>query len=389
MTADYLFVFTGPDRQPIGQPVRDYPAKFLFQMNRPESWSLTMPAHPSLAALAAPGNGMNVWRDAGSGYRLLCSGSVAKPGDTERDQDTPELAEPGSMVAFYEGDLAELAYRIVYPDYASDFTSQTQARVSYTGNAETTMRDLVNRQAGPFALGDRRVTGLALGATAGVGSNVAISFRFEQLTDALRKVALAGGGLGFRVRRVYPAGTLVFEVYETRDLSASVRYSFEIGNLRSIKYSASAPTGTVALVAGDGTGTSRAAVEVEDAAQTATWGRREIYVNNSSADLDELATAAQEALANASESATLDAVAVDNDSLVYGVDYEIGDLVSCEWRPGEMLVDVVSTVEIEYDPGVGDTVRPKIGTGNPTTRNSTLAQLRDLSQRISTIERTA
>lgn len=388
----YLINFTDPSLARIGQFLDDYSKlEMLLQVNQPDSSVIDVADTPTVAELAVPGNRIEVWRDAGagSGWSYLTGGPIEKPTSFRWKLDDPEAGDPGLRSVYFTDDSVPAICRAVYPDPAHAWTAQAAARYVITAtNAEDAMRSLVNLNAGPGALVARRAAHLVLGSDLGIGTNVTASFRMEALGDALRTLALAGGDLGYRFVRV--GSTIEFQVYEFPDLSDSVRFSRALGNLTSIAYDTVAPAATVALVGGDGTGTSRAARERENATATALYGRRETFVNNGSGTNAELDTAGDEALVAQGEQATLAVEALDTATQRFGIEYPLGARVSVEVRPGELITDVVTAIHITYADGV-ENVQPQIGSGQPITSNSaaTLAVLRDLSRRLGIVERTA
>lgn len=285
--------------------------------------------------------------------------------------------------ATFEGLLGE---RITYPNPAAAANVQGSATYSATAvNGETYMRNLVNLNAGPGALTARRITGLALGAVAGGAGLVTATTRFEPLLDALRTAAVTAG-VGFRVRMV---GTqLLFEVYVPVDRTGSVRFSRDRGNLREYISEPQAPTATVAIVGGNGEGATREVVErTNSSAITAGWGRVEVFVNASGSDVTtaELQQQGDAVLVEAAEKAGLSVVAVDGPQSQFGVDYNLGDLISIEPLPGVAVAEVVTGVKLTATVD-GELVSPAIGVG-PYSEPATVALLRQIDRRLGRLER--
>lgn len=279
---------------------------------------------------------------------------------------------------------ALLAERLTYPD--PNVVAGAEAFAEYFAtltNAEVTLRDLVNLNAGPGALTVRRVPNLVLGGLASVGSLVDLSTRYEVLTDTLRRAALAGGGLGFRVVQV--GTTLEFQVYDPLDLTDSVRFSRALGNLRAFKSEPQAPVATVAIVGGDGTGAAREIVERTNASAVTRWGRREVWVGESGTTL-ELQQAGDAALIEQGEKAGMTATAVETDQAAYGTHYLLGDLVAVEPVPGYATSGVVSAVRFTASPDEGEQLSITVGTG-PLVSDTQLALVRQIERRLSRLER--
>jgi len=377
-------LFTDGGLTPIGQPLTRFTKLEVVQrFNEPDSISLTLPALSPWLGLAQPGNRVVVIRDGG----ILSAGPIEFPGALTWDADDDEYADPGQVVVSSTDDSVWLGCRVTYPDPAHAANAQTAAFYTNTANAEVAMRDLVTKNAASGApLTVRRVPNLVLGSLASVGSSVSVRTRFEPLSDALRSAALAGGGLGYRV--VQDSGQLKFEVYQPTDRSGSVRFSRGLRNLRAIRYQAAGPTTTVAIVGGDGTGSTRTVVERINSSAVAVWGRIETFVNDSSSSTTDLNQSGDEALATGGERAQLSVRAIDTPLQRFGVDYQLGDKVTVEIYPGLELSDVVRAVTITATPNGGEVVEPQIGTDSTSSEPAYVRKLRELDRRLGFVEAT-
>lgn len=377
-------LFTDASLTPVGQPVTNWTAiDITLRFNQPNSATVTLPAFGPYVEMAQPGNRLVVIRDG----QILTAGPVEYPGDFSWSADGDQDAEPGQLVVSATDDSVWLGRRLTYPDPAHASNAQTAAFYTNTANAEVAMRDLVDKNAGPGAVASRQVPHLVLGSLASVGGSVPVRTRLEVLSDVLRALAITGGGLGFRVRE--DGGQLKFEVFAPADRTATVRFSRSLGNLRSIRYQPEAPTATVAIVGGDGTGSSRTIVERPSVgAVPAPWGRIEVFVNDSSTSTTDLNQSGDAALAGAGERADLSINAVDTPLQRYGVDYQLGDLVTVELYPGVELADVVRAVHLTATPEAGEVVQPQVGT-DATDSDSALAErVRELQRRVGFLEAT-
>lgn len=381
--ADYLVYFTDPNLVAIGQPLDGWNAmQLVLRFNDVGTGTLTMPASGDVIELNQPGNRVVVVRN----DAILCAGPIMHPDDFDQDSAGGDQAAPGQITIVWEFDEAALAYRLCYPDPAHAATAQTAAKDTGTAvNAETAMRHFVDKNIGAGALVARRWPQLALGAVASVGTALNYSARFDVLSDMLRRLA-SQDGLGYRLRQT-STPALVLEVYAPIDRSGDVRFSFELGNLQKLSYRETAPTANVAIVGGDGTGTSRTVVEVADAVSVASgWGRRETFVNDSSTDTTELTQNGTQAIQQAVGTVLLTATAIDDARQRFGTDYGLGDRVSIEVRPGKLVTDIVTAVVINVDAS-GEVVSPTIGTGAPTSNGAILRQLRAVLVRLGVLER--
>jgi len=379
--SDAVVLVCDSDRSVRYGPVAytDLSAEITF--NGVGSGQFAAPADPGLLDALSPGATVSVARDG----VWWSGGPVEGPGDMDWS--------PGEGVGLVTVRWATweslVAPRLVYPQPGVAADSQTATAWTATAaNAETVMRNLVNLNAGPGALAARRVPGLLLGALASVGGNVTVSSRFEALLDVLRRVASAGGGLGFRV--VQDSSDLLFEVYETADRSSSVRFSRSLRNLERLTLRPESPRSTVAIVGGEGSGGTRTIVERQNtAALSEGWLRSEEWVSHSGtgATSAELAEVGDAALVEHGPSTGMSCVAVDGPHARFGVDFAVGDLVSVEVGPGAGVVDVVSSASLTSTADAGTRVVVGVGDRKRSTVRQ-LLMLRELERRIALLERT-
>lgn len=378
-------IFTDGDLKPIGQPIVKWKRlQSTISFRARASTTLTLPALGKFIEMAQPGNRLVVIRD----RKIFVGGPIEYPAIFSRSSDpTSDSATPGLLTVASTDDSVCLDRRLCYPDPTKAATAQTTDWYTRTAqNAEAAMRELVNDNAGPGALTARQVPHLALGSLATVGTNVNVRTRFDVLSAQLDAIALAGGDLGYNV--VQDGTDLKFVVYQPVDLSAAVRFSWSLRNLREVSYQFAGPTATVAIVGGDGTGSSRTIVERSNAAAiTAGWGRIEAWVNDSSADTTDLNQSGDDALTSAAEQAYVTSQVIDVPSRRYGVHYNLGDTVSIEPYPGVTVTDVIRAVTLTSD-ATGEVVMPQIGTQTATSDPTTVRMLRDQDRRIGALERT-
>jgi hypothetical protein len=204
------------------------------------------------------------------------------------------------------------------PGFVYDWTGTPDASTS-------TASVLVSQENG------RRIPNLTLAADTGLGSTVLGKARFDVLGPYLTKIA-AIDGLGFNIRQI--DDELVFTVYQPNDLSDTIRLDVENNRLASAEFTYAAPNATRAIVAGQGEGADRQIVEVTTTdAITAEgeWSRR-IEVFKDQRDSDDPALLEQSGLEILTEDGkTLNAISVkpaDNGLMRYGLDWNLGDLVS-------------------------------------------------------------
>lgn len=369
----------------VGDPISGWTdLDVVGRYNEPASGSFTAPADAALMDQLQPGNRIVVHRDGAP----FMSGPIEKPGPYVWDA-AADGGGRGRITVHFADDLALVAGRRVYPDPTASAVAQTEAAywTRSNVNAETILRDLVNLNAGPGALPARRVPRLTLGPVAGVGTAASVTARFDALGDALRSVALAGGGLGFRTAQVGP--DIQFQVYAPNDRSRGIRFSRDLDNLRAVQYDPEAPAVTVALVAGQGQGTARNIREIADADAAARWWRLETFIDQRQTNVDaELDQAGWEALAENGEQGKLTTVTVDTPEQKFGRDYGLGDKVTVELYPGTDVADYVRGFHLQASPADGEVLTAVIGSQEATRDPYWLRVGRDLYRRIGQLERT-
>lgn len=375
-------LITDKQLTPLGDPLDGWAnltAELRF--NEPGTGTVDLPAWPEVVELLQPGNRLVVVRDGA----IWMAGPLEEPqaGDWSVDGE----ADPGAVKAAFSDDLARVAGYVTYPNPAATFESQTTAseatrQITATG-AGSIIRTLVDENCGPSALSARRIEQMVLDSATGIGSSTAITTRFEPLIDACRTVA-ATDGLGFRTVQV--GDQIHFQVYEPQDLTATARFSRDLGNLRSYSYMLGAPTATSQLVIGGDEG-SRAFVEVTSGAHV-DWYRVEKVVDQSGTTNanGELTQAGALEFGNDNPTASLSTVTVDTEDLRAGRDFGLGDKVSVVLPTGLEVADIVRSMTLTHTPDEGEQVSTVIGTGDQTTSTQLVKTVRNLARRLGRVE---
>ena len=306
----------------------------------------------------------------------------------DRDAATDGTDGLGTITIQFTDDLASLATRLVYPNPAQPAAGQSVTKRSYAGvNAEEAARDLVQRDAGPGALTGRRFPEIALGVDNNVGASVTTSFtRAIVLTDALRSLLLLGGGLGMRTTQV--GEQALFEVYQPRDLSASVWFAWDLGNIRTLNFEFAAPTATVAIVGDEEAGVARIVRERTNAdALAAGWRRKEIFVDaRSAANITEVEQLGDEALADTGPTVRVNIQAIETAQQRYRRDFGIGDTVSVEIFDGFVITDIIRGVDITVSPDRGEVITPLIGAAGDQEIDLKAQEIERLKKRLAQLE---
>ncbi|EPD63184.1 siphovirus ReqiPepy6 Gp37-like family protein [Streptomyces sp. HGB0020] len=380
-------LITDKDLAVQGDPLtgwRDLDATLKF--NEPGSGTVTLTAYPDVMAQLQPGNRLLVIRDG----QIWMAGPMEVPTDYSWSIGDSSEPDPGSVTVNFSDDLAAVAGYITWPEPAAAWTAQhgiTYRTIAATG-AESIIRTLVNENCGPGARTDRQIPHLVLDTVAGAGTSTSVSTRFEPLLDTCRRVALAGGAIGFRTRQ--DGNQIKFGCYTPADLTATARFSKGLGNLRSLGFKQSMPTVTHALVAGTETdgSTTRTFVQVADTTAASTWGRVEKYVDGSEADdtNGELTNAGTVELADGAAPIELATVTVDTEFLKAGRDFGLGDKVTIALPTGLEVADLVRSIHLQADPGSGEYVTTLVGSPEATTDPQMVKVIRTLGRRLGRLE---
>lgn len=352
----------------------------VIRFNNVGTWSITLPGdHKVGQALSQPGAGIVVThRDTG----------VILSGPTTAVQKVTETANPvGEVTISGIDDSAILAERLAYPTpYTDDVTAQIDAHdVETNVHASTAMYGFVRRNLMPgVAPTSRALPNLQLAADTALGSILAKkTARFDILGELLTEIAVVDG-LGFDIKQNGDA--LVFRVYAPTDRSRQIRMDVENNTLDSTTFGFGMPGLTKAIVAGQGDLTERTFIQVEtveaDDAET-LWHRRiEKFIDQRNTnDLAELTQAGLEALAESGGTLTsIDVIPSSDQTMAYGVDWGLGDLVTVVVGGDEITATVTQVaLTVEAD---GVRVGATVGKPNGVDYDSQLA-----SQQTTTLKR--
>jgi hypothetical protein len=296
----------------------------VVRFNNVGNWAITLPAdNPKADLLRQPGAGLII--NGPDGVILSGPTTAAKLIQTA---DNPQ----GDWRIEGVDDSVILGERLAYPDPAEpDAGDQATAYDEITDLASTVMYHYVGANMGPTAPIERKIPNLELDADLGLGTTVVGKARFDVIGPLITKIA-AIDGLGFTIRQV--DDELIFSVYQPNDLTDSIRLDVENNRLASSEFTYAAPKATRAIVAGQGQGVDREIVEVstvDSELSETTWERRiEIFKDQRDSDDTTLLTqSGVEILAE--DGKTQNAISVkpaDNGLMRYGLDWNLGDLVS-------------------------------------------------------------
>ncbi len=361
----------------------DFNAKDMF--NNVGEWTIRLPVEHLMATeLRKPGAGIVV---SGPDGTTLFSGPVIGPVFAN------SLSDPEGTVTFdgVTDDIILQDYLAIPQPSNPNLATQSAAHDTRTGDCESLMHAYVSANIGPNAPSGRRNYALTMGTNLKRGKRITKSARFATLGNLMADIAL-GSKLGFRV--VQRGDRLVFETFETRDLTDVIRLDVLNGQLAGQKVTVSAPSVTRVLVAGQEQGVNRQFVYRQSAtsiAAEAEWGRRiERFVDQrQTSDWAELTQAADKILLEEGFAATsAQATPSDDTTMRFGIDWNIGDIVAVVAESVELQSLVTGmALSITSD---GAKLGILIGDASQLNREtSTTKRIVSLEDRLSNLERSA
>lgn len=306
--------------------------KIVERWNTTDNWSLSS----GRATKVLPAYGMVLMED---GHQVT-SGWLAPEATLSR---TITKAGPvyGASLA-YMSDLGVIGDRIVLPDPAhaigTAVTTFNADVYSPTGTVEDQILDLINKNAGPGALANRRVPGLRVPTSLHRGGTRGpITTRLDNLGSMVKLLATSGG-LTVRIVHTEEGGSSHLDVVVTPalDVSADVRFGDGtapvLGRVTTWAATIRRPTGNAVFVAGGGDGAARIVLQLRDEESISTWGRSPVellvdqrQVNVDAVDAqDQLTAAGLDALLQGSSPATIVATVEETRDVVYREDFEVG-----------------------------------------------------------------
>lgn len=365
----YTVQLRRPDRALVGQVTDWTQIKALPTFNGVGTYAVDFPLG-QYVDLLEPGGGILIARHG----QVLIDGPYTNITQT-RSKEAPD----GTITLSGVSDEHVVADRLAYRDPAHAANVQATALDTRTGPAETVIYAYVNANAGPAALPARVTPGLALAPNLARGSVVTGNATFDVLSDLITTLALTDD-LGWRVN---PVGTgLVFEVYQPRDLTATVRFSWDLANILSYTYGTGSPLVTRETVLGSGTGTARVIVEVGDPAAETEWLRRieKVLDQSSTTDAPTLTQAGTAQLATDAPALNLTIQPTDTATAAFGIDWGLGDKVTVIVAGAE-LSQVVRQVDVTVNE-LGEVLFPVIGIPGTTNVPWTYTQARALIKAV-------
>jgi hypothetical protein len=386
---------------------------FTVRLAQEGAWQLLIKDGTPQSDLIQKGGGIAIWQDGVD--KPILSGPV----DTFQKYWTKlQHTGPGSL--YIAGKCHNtLAYRrLAFPDPSRAVTAQYQNTrwqrlIAPSRPMEEVIWEELYKSLGVGALADRRVSGINF------GTEPDGSVSWPILSDYLR-MDVIGSKLedwftakGVAYRFIYNPETqkIDFEVFRPRDLSKTIRFSPELGNLREYIWTLQAPKVTRAIVGCAGEKRERYYYQKVDSASEAEWNLQiEQFIDRADIQLkvdlttgepiksddamtatdvtDAKATvedAADQAFEEGAGNGNFQIYPIDTAECVFGQHYFVGDTVTVA-VDGTEYSDVVREVTISVDDG-GNTqdVAPKIGqqgSGEPLNLYKTVSDMQKKLRRL-------
>ena len=355
----------------------------VLRYNAVGSWKAVLPVGSKMGELL---------RQPSSGIIITTPQGVLLSGSTISVLTTQSTSDPiGTYEITGVDDSVLLTERLAYPTpTTADVSAQTQAYDVREGTAETVIKQYVDANMGAAAPEERRVYGLTVEASQERGQSVSGSARFQTLQELVQPLADLAG-LGYTIEQ--NEDVLEFQIFEPVDRSGNIRLDLQNGMLSRSDYSYAQPKATRIIVGGQGEDEARTFIErsndtsidAEDA-----WARRiEVFEDQrSTAELEKLQQAADETLVKDGKSLISVRISPsDAESMLYGVDWNLGDKVTCVVGDVEIQA-VVTEVGLSIDV---DGVRIAATVGEPRSldyETQILTRQTQHNVRLSKLERT-
>lgn len=257
-----LFV-RGNDGTELGEVKKFAHCSLVIRDQDVGSWSISGVPYSRLLELAEPGSSLVTERD---GEELIA-------GPLDLDERNWSAGVDEIVVSGYDDDV-HLWDTVAYPSAPIGTTGLVFSNNAYdvrTGLAEPVMKAYVTANmitGGAWVTTGRARTWLSNAPNLNRGTTVTGRARFPVLGELLVSLAVAGGDLGFGIKRGQ------FDVYQHRDVSDSVVFSKDLRNLYGFALKRQGPTATHMIGAGGGEAEARVFVLKGNNTLAATWGRR-------------------------------------------------------------------------------------------------------------------
>jgi hypothetical protein len=319
-------------------------AEIVARLNDVSTWQVTLPTDTEAGALFTA--------DSFARLEVVLDAAIWRSGPVAHLERIVDLDGDMLQVTGVD-DTVWLQRRNAHPQPATAVPPYaTTAYDVHTGQMSTVLAELVRVNAGPSAVVDRRVPGLAVPVPAPIGPTITVSARWQNLLTLCQDTALPAD-------LCFDVVDLSFRVYAAAD--RGVVFSAGLETLGGWTMVAEAPKANKVVVAGSGQLAARTIVEQSDASSIGTWGLAETFLDRrDTADLTELNKSGTEALAAGVPPTTVVFTPLDTDGQTFGRDWALGDLVTVI-AGGLTIHDQIREIHVTLDDN-GATIIPSVGT---------------------------
>ncbi len=265
-------------------------------------------------------------------------------------------------------------------------------------NAETVMHHYVNNNLINPADPNRRMSDIVLAPNQKRGDTVIWQSRFKNLAEELKEISLVSG-LGWNIEVDLELRKFVFKVLEGRNLSANQSvlppaiFSPEFNTLGEMKFTESELNyKNFAVVGGQGEGVDRRIINIGD---SSGFDRHELFVDardvaEETDDEDpqprpeqdiiaDLTSRGHQRLKEHESQLHLEGQALTKSRLIYGINYDLGDIVTTQNRDWGVTMDPRITEVKEIYEANGKKIELTFGQSRPTLETKIKQELKNAS----------
>jgi len=192
--------------------------------------------------------------------------------------------------------------------------------------------------------------------------------RFQPLDEICASLAQSAG-LSPKLGWTGSGANFIFRVKTGVNRTSTVTLSTEFGNVEGYNYQETDEGGNYLYVAGTNTGASRTVLGVFNGVEVTGLSRRERFVDGREATTsDQLLKKGIEALGAQGDLTAIKATYVDGGTFVYGVDFDVGDLVTVVYPNVASMQTRVVSAKTEFSRDEGKRVSLELGNVEPDMR---------------------
>lgn len=233
------------------------------------SWKLLVKSGTDQANLLQRGGGVAIYQDGVE--KPICTGQIE---DFQTYWTTVQHSSEGSVFVGGKTDN-KLAYsRLAFPDPSKEISQQYTSPMDVRSTqraANVLIWDELEKSLGDSAIPNRRVSGVNIGPQPFPSSWIKRdTLRYDVLGEKFSEWC-SDKKTGWRFLYNPNTKTIDLDVYTPRDLSKSIRFSPELGNLREYIWTLSAPKVTRVIVACQGEGKERYIWQKIDSVSEEEW----------------------------------------------------------------------------------------------------------------------